>query len=209
MSSEVRAADGRVPGRRGRETRQKLLRCTEDLLETISYRDLRVIDIARAAGTSPATFYQYFPDVEAAIVELGNVLTDASADIVGLVRDGPWTGAGSPATSAAVVDGFFELWDGHRHLLRVVDLSTAEGNLRFQSVRTRFLSEITQALTDVVRESGQPVDATAHAAAVISLLAHTAAHRYGYEFWGIRFDDVRDSVRRIVHWSLTGRKVAG
>ena len=29
-----------------------------------TYRDLKVVDIAREAGTSPATFYQYFPDVE-------------------------------------------------------------------------------------------------------------------------------------------------
>ena len=28
------------------------------------------LDIARAAGTSPATFYQYFPDVEAAVAAM-------------------------------------------------------------------------------------------------------------------------------------------
>lgn len=65
--SEPRAADGRVPGRRGQATRQKLLDCTADMLRTTSYRDLKVVDIAREAGTSPATFYQYFPDVESAI----------------------------------------------------------------------------------------------------------------------------------------------
>ena len=67
---ELRAADGRVPGRRGRATRQRLLECTTGMLEAGSYRDLKVIDIAREAGTSPATFYQYFADVEAAILVL-------------------------------------------------------------------------------------------------------------------------------------------
>ena len=30
------------------------------------WRSIKVIDIARQAGTSPATFYQYFENVEAA-----------------------------------------------------------------------------------------------------------------------------------------------
>jgi AraC-like DNA-binding protein len=59
-----RAADGRVPGRRGLATRQRLLDHVAEMLAAGSYRDLRVVDVARSAGTSPATFYQYFADVE-------------------------------------------------------------------------------------------------------------------------------------------------
>ena len=68
--SDLRAADGRVPGRRGRATRQRLLEQTLSMIGDTSFRDLKVVDIAREAGTSPATFYQYFPDVEAAILAL-------------------------------------------------------------------------------------------------------------------------------------------
>src|SRR5829696_6465594 len=50
---------GRGVSRRGRDTRQRLLDGTRDLLDESSYRAVRVVDIARAAGTSPATFYQY------------------------------------------------------------------------------------------------------------------------------------------------------
>ena len=71
---DLRAADGRVPGRRGRATRQRLLEQTADMLTAGSYRDLKVVDIARGAGTSPATFYQYFADVEAAILVLAEDL---------------------------------------------------------------------------------------------------------------------------------------
>src|SRR5918993_854314 len=63
-----RASDGRVPGRRGRATRRRLLDQTAAMLRERSYRDVTVIEIARAAGTSPATFYQYFADVEAAVL---------------------------------------------------------------------------------------------------------------------------------------------
>ena len=67
-ADEARAADGRRPGRRGLATRQKLLDCTAEMLGSGPYRELKVVDIARAAGTSPATFYQYFADVESAVV---------------------------------------------------------------------------------------------------------------------------------------------
>jgi len=42
------------------------------MLRATSYRDLKVVDIAREAATSPGTFYQYFPDVESAILALAD-----------------------------------------------------------------------------------------------------------------------------------------
>ena len=44
-SDELRAVDGRVPGRRGLATRARLLEQTRELLYTTSYRDLKVVDI--------------------------------------------------------------------------------------------------------------------------------------------------------------------
>ena len=55
-------------GRRGQRTRQRLLDSTERLLGRSTYREVRVVDIARDAGMSPAAFYQYFADVEDANV---------------------------------------------------------------------------------------------------------------------------------------------
>lgn len=202
---ELRASDGRVPGRRGRATRERLLQCTGDLLEKTSYRDLKVIDIARCAGTSPATFYQYFPDVEAAILVLAEGMSQQAATLTRLIQDSPWRGTQGLATASRVVDGFLDLWERNRPVLRVVDLSTSEGDMRFRNIRTRILNDITVALSDVVRSSGVPgVDPMAHAASLVSMLATVASHRYGFEFWGIRLEQMRRSVARIVHASVTG-----
>ncbi len=73
---EARAVDGRVPGRRGQATRTRLLEQALAMLASTSYRDLKVVDIARGAGTSPATFYQYFPDAEAALRALADDLVE-------------------------------------------------------------------------------------------------------------------------------------
>ena len=209
---QLRASDGRVPGRRGRATREKLLSCTADILEKTSYRDLKVIDIARCAGTSPATFYQYFNDVEAAVLELAGKLQEEGASLVELIRDSSWKGARGHQTALTLTDAFLDLWERNRAILRVVDLATAEGDLHFQNIRTHLLNEVTLALRDVIEgfreQKKQPhdLDPMAQAAALVSMLAHVAAHRYGFEFWGIRSDKMRDSVARLLYIGVTGAR---
>jgi hypothetical protein len=47
------------------------------------------------------------------------------------------------------------------------------------------------------------------AATLISMLAHVAAHQYGFEFWGIRTTAMVDSQARVLHWAVTGRAAPG
>jgi AcrR family transcriptional regulator len=208
----LRAADGRVPGRRGLATRQRLLDRTAEMLKATSYRDVKVIDIAREAGTSPATFYQYFPTIQDAVLVLAQEMAEDARRLTSLIEEADWRGKGGERAAAALVDGSFDLWERHRAVLRVVDLSTAEGDLRFQNLRTHMLNEVTLALRDVVEEfkrqgrHPKTIDPMAHAAALVSMLAHVAAHRYGYEFWGIRTDAVRDSVVDLLRVGATGRR---
>ena len=211
---DVRATDGRVPGRRGIATRRRLLDCTAELLSKTSYRDIKVIDIAREAGTSPATFYQYFAEVEQAVLGLAEELAEEGAALGELVRR-DWRGERGVETARGVVEGFLDYYERHRAVFRVVDLATEEGDLRFQQLRTRALSGITRALEDTMatfQHEGRlapDVDPTATAFVLISMLAHCAAHRYGFEFWGVRTAKTVDSLTRILYWTVTGRKAAG
>ncbi len=206
----LRAADGRVPGRRGRATRQRLLECTGEMLTTTSYRDVKVIDIARDAGTSPATFYQYFADVEAAILVLAEEMAAQGAHLAGIIDDGSWAGDDAAATALTLVDAFLGFWDEHRAVLRVMDLATDEGDGRFQKIRVGLLNGITRALADVTRAAQREgrlpggIDPMATAGILVSMLAHVAAHQYGFEFWGIRTKDLRSSMARQVSWGVTG-----
>ncbi len=95
MTGQVRTVDGRVAGRRGQATRQKLLDCLSEMLSSSPYRDVKVIDVARKAGTSPATFYQYFPDVEGAVLEIAEEMAKEGASLTELVAGRSW--AASPA----------------------------------------------------------------------------------------------------------------
>src|SRR6187431_1239416 len=117
MSVEPVAIDGRALGRRGALTRRRLLQATADLLETHGVRDLRVVEIARAVGTSPATFYQYFRDVEEAVLVLAEGVAEDLAPVAdALARR--WNGDAGLGASRTMVEVFMESWDRHRAVLR-------------------------------------------------------------------------------------------
>jgi AcrR family transcriptional regulator len=205
----VAATDGRVPGRRGLATRTRLLECTAELLASTPWRSIKVIDIARQAGTSPATFYQYFENVEQAILVMAEELMHGAGTLAELV-DGDWSEGASWDTARQVVEGFMAYWEANRAVFRVVELATEEGDLRFQGLRVRALNAVTVTLARVIASRGptrSPAGAYAMAVAatLISMLAHVAAHRYGFEFWGIRTTAMVESQARVLHWAVTGR----
>ena len=201
---DLRASDGRVPGRRGLATRQKMLDATGILLDTVAYRDLKVVDIAREAGTSPATFYQYFPDVEAAMLARAADLGDAwYEDLSKLVTNRDWEGA--PAGSAhRVADGMLEFWTLHKPVLRVLDMASMEGDLRFREIRTNLLAGATKALMDLAAERHIPGDPMASAGVVVGMLAHVANHQHGLERWGVSHDVLVDTVAGIIRRTILG-----
>ncbi|MCU1451914.1 MAG: regulatory protein TetR [Acidimicrobiales bacterium] len=213
VEDDLRAADGRVPGRRGRATRTKLLECTANMLRSTSYRDLKVVDIAREAGTSPATFYQYFPDVESAILVLAEEMVAAGAHrFAEIVAETRWRGRSAPDGAYALVDAILDFWDLHQPVLRVVDLANDEGDSRFANVRTRLLNELSNNLAAAIAEQRAArrlpadIEPNAQAGVLVSMLVHVASHRLGFEFWGVRTADLRRSMAGIVAWSITGQK---
>lgn len=205
------APDRRVPGRRGQETRDRLLASTASLLAKTSWRDIKIIDIAKEANTSPATFYQYFENIEQAIFELAEGLASDASHLAELVQ-GSWKGEQGWVTANQVIQGFMDYWERNRYIFRVVDLATEEGDNRFRGLRTRALNAITVALSSAIAHAqpshrGAPdADPMATAGVLVAMMANVAAHRYGFEFWGMRTASLVDSQARILYWSVTGRQ---
>jgi AcrR family transcriptional regulator len=205
-----RAADGRVPGRRGRATRQRLLDETRDLLGEVAYRDLKVVVISRQAGTSPATFYQYFPDVEAAVLSLTETMVeDGSRTLRMLVTDPGWDG---PEAARALADGFLSFFDEHQAMLRVVDLATTEGDERFRLLRIRLLNGVFLSLQDLAYQAGvagrlaDGVEPGAAAGVLTTMLAHVSAHQPGYEAWGVERDALAETMATMIDWTVRGHQ---
>ncbi len=213
-SEDLRAIDGRIPGRRGRQTRDRILEVTEALLGTTSFRDLKVADIAREVGCSPATFYQYFKDVEEAILVLAQVMVEDDQALTAPLVDASWSGKGATEAANSLVDAFLGFWRDHQAVMKVVDLAIVEGDRAFRALRNDLLAPVSKGLAKEIRamkaDGRHPddVDPRAQAGVLVSMLAHVAEHRQAEQGWGVAEDAARTSMARIIVWSVTGRKPA-
>jgi hypothetical protein len=82
------------------------------------------------------------------------------------------------------------------------------------------LNAVTVALAQVIAAAspspeGGPAGATcspagadpmAVAGTLVAMFASVSAHRYGFEFWGIRTRNLIDTQARTLHWAVTGRQ---
>jgi AcrR family transcriptional regulator len=207
----VVAIDGRPLGTRAQQTRRRLLDATQELLGSRSIRDVRVVDIARAVGTSPATFYQYFADVESAVLVLADEVAD-ELDPIAHLLDEPWKGKTGLDVARQLVDSFVTYWDRYRAILRVRNLASEEGDDRFRDVRIRTLSRITDRLRTqiaIAQDAGRvapEVQPYAAAAGLVAMLERMAAYHVNLEDRGTSRADLVETLARIIHGTVTGRR---
>lgn len=212
MTGQVRTVDGRVAGRRGQATRQKLLDCLSEMLSSSPYRDVKVIDVARKAGTSPATFYQYFPDVEGAVLEIADSMAAESAELTELLAGRTWTGKAGWQTAQDLVDGFLDFYRRHDAILRVVDLAAAEGDKRFNKLRMKILNAVngslSEAITDLKSKGrvDKDVNPAAIAGSLVTMLASVAAHQKGFTAWGVKQAEIKPNLALLIYLGVTGKK---
>ncbi|MFF9362820.1 TetR family transcriptional regulator [Streptomyces griseoluteus] len=212
MTGQVRTVDGRVAGRRGQATRQKLLDCLSEMLSSSPYRDVKVIDVARKAGTSPATFYQYFPDVESAVLELAESMAAESTELTELLAGRTWTGKAGWQTAQDLVDGFLDFYRRHDAILRVVDLAAAEGDKRFNKLRMRILNAVHGSLAEAITELkskgrvDKDVNPAAIAGSLVTMLSSVAAHQKGFTAWGVKQAEIKPNLALLIYLGVTGKK---
>jgi AcrR family transcriptional regulator len=201
---------GRALGPRAAGTRLRLLDAAEGLLSERSLRELRVIDVARRAGTSPATFYQYFEALEDAVVHLAE---RAALEIPPIVSEleGSFEGAPGLARARRVVEAFVAHWDAHRAVLRVRNLASEEGDARFTAVRRRVHGPVIEALAEQVRRSqaagrvAAEIHPYAAAAALAAILERLAAYHTELRTFGVTREHLVETSARILLRTLTGR----
>jgi len=210
-SNDSTAVDltGRELGPRARATRRKLLASTAQLLAQQSLRELRVVDIARSVGTSPATFYQYFRDVEDAVLFLAKQASSEMPSILTLI-EGDWGGVDGLAMARATVDAFIRHWDMHQAVLRVRNLASDEGDRRFMAVRREAMSPLLEALARNIegfQKRGAlhaDLNPRAAAAALASILERLAAYHNELELIGVTREELVETSARILHRTVTG-----
>lgn len=200
---------GRTLGPRARQTRGRLLAAAQALLAQRGVRDVSVVEIARKANTSPATFYQYFKDTNEAVL----VLAEEAADEIPAVMEGmagAWEGEAGLERARQLVEAFVDHWDRHRAVLLVRNLAADEGDKRFLRVRQKAMTPVLGRLAEQVTEgkAAGRVDPAivpqAAAAALGAILERLAAYHRELELVGVKRDDLVDTCARIVLQTLGG-----
>jgi len=202
---------GRVVGPRGLQTRDQLLDALALLMAQRSVREIRVVDVARSVNTSPATFYQYFEDVDEAVLRLAERASADMPEILTLMNRS-WRGRKGFETALAIVEAFIRHWDAHHAVLRLSNLRSDEGDRRFLKLRRDTMTPVLQAIAKLIEEGqragrvSKRMQPIAGAAALAAILERLAAYRRSLEGLGVTREHLVESSASILYQIVTGRR---
>ena len=137
--------NGQKIGAKGTRTRQKLIDVTIALLETVGLRDVTVAEVAKVAGTSPATFYVYFEGVAEVVLAALESAEQVTPEMVAILEN-DFQGAAGYDLARRFVDAYVEQWQKHRTVFRVRNMAGEEGDARFVDARHRLAMPLIDAL---------------------------------------------------------------
>lgn len=211
MSSEVFAADGRAIGTRAKRTRRRLLDTTARLLNDQGFANLRVVDVTREVGTSPATFYNYFADVDAAVLALADEAAENEGPLVRYLGGG-WSGPDGPHAARQFVEAYMAFWDDHYSVLRTRNLKAEEGDRRFILARRRAnvcqITAMAEMVADGQRAGRIPLslDPFVTGTAMMAMLERMLTYRSSrLRLHGMVTDQLADTLTALLYQTLTGR----
>jgi len=200
------------------QTRQRILDATVELLREKSMRDLRVIDIARRISSSPATFYQYFKDVEDVVLFLAAAASEATPEMVEVI-EGDWMGEAGYERGCKLIRLAMEHWEAYEPILRVRNNSSDEGDDRFYQIRYKASMPMVLAFIRQIESShkaedlggghvweGATVDPIAGATALTSILERLSMYSSTIEEIGTSREHIVDTAASMLQFILTSRR---
>jgi AcrR family transcriptional regulator len=167
--------------RKGLERRQKLADATAELLKTTSLTNLKVIDIARAAGCSKPNFYLYFGDVLDAVLAAVERISMATPEIVRIV-EADWPDGKVESSAKKFVSEYLRYRHSERHVLRVRTVLSAEGEPRFKEAERIANARLLELLTHKIEKHQEryprlrQVHPPSGAAAILALLERLGSY---------------------------------
>ncbi len=198
--NRILTATGKVPGRKGMETRQRLFEEVERRCLAAHHSTITVLEIAAATDTSASTFYHYFPDIAVAAAEVASKHLEEFDEVLELARTVVERG-GELDTCRLLVDAFFDFWEPRPGLIEAIVVASRVEDPRFFKVLLNALVELTQILAEAVDEG----DPTGVAGSLVMMISQAATRRDGFARDGVPLDTLADSQARIMHASL-GRR---
>jgi len=195
--------NGQLLGRKGMETRKRLMDAARRLLATRSPFELTALLITREAKAAAATFYVYFDDVQDVLYAMS---AEIASEIVDLFENDRLLRDPERFFEDAMrfVRAYNAVWDRHSDILLYRNLEADRGNPRFNALRTEWAIPVMNALFDRIAdaypEATRPRRGAIYAEAVVFFVAlerlAAAVHQYPED--GLSADDLMDAQARIL-----------
>ena len=211
---------GRPLGPRALQTRRKILEATVVLLSEKPMREMRVIDIARKIGSSPATFYQYFKDVEDVVMHLASQAKEATPLIVDLIG-GDWDGPEGHERGKQISNMVIDHWEKYAPVLRARNNASDEGHPGLREERMSALMPLVDAFKAALERSaaksaalddgsgdwkGGQIDPLAGATALSSCLERTSMYHAFITDLGSSREDLVETTATFMQSMLQTRR---
>jgi AcrR family transcriptional regulator len=205
---------GQVLGRKGQETRRNLMAATRRLLCTSSPVDITAVAIAKVAGTSSASFYMYFDDVQDVLFALS---LEAAEDMEEVIRimDEPWDPDNFESEALRLVEALNSAWARNREVLRYRNLEADRGDQRFEELRMNtyipFIERFAQRILSInpPGQGRRKSDAYAEATVLHAAIERLAATDPVVMERGLGSKRINAASARIIVDTLRGRAEGG
>jgi AcrR family transcriptional regulator len=176
---------GQSLGRKGTESRRRLMDSTLSLLSEHSAHKLSASRIARVAGMASQSFYLYFKDIDELLLALAEEAAADIGSVVDALREAP--GSSEPGdVSRRVIDAYSAYWDKHRSILSARNYIADSGNMAFLKLRQESTMPVILAVAEriVAADSGglRMKEAVARAVVVYQAMERLAARSNAVEY---------------------------
>ncbi|HUD93994.1 TetR/AcrR family transcriptional regulator [Sphingobium sp.] len=166
---------GQALGRKGEESRRKLMDAVLSLLATEPVHKLSASRIARAASMASQSFYLYFKDIDEILCVLAEEAAADVDELVALLRSASQSTA--PETlSRNLIDAHAAYWDRHRSILSARNYIADSGNRTFLRLRQEATMPVVYAMADRI-QAAQPDRLTRAASVSRAVVIYLAMER--------------------------------
>ena len=121
---------GQKLGRKGRDTRQRILAAAAEALENMDETPISLSAVARNASLGMTSLYNYFTDLtELLLAMLEPVMKNAEASHIAMLRQ-RWPDAELASRCRLFVEGYHAFWSRNSSLLHLRNTMAASGDRR-------------------------------------------------------------------------------
>jgi AcrR family transcriptional regulator len=178
--------DGQAIGRKGSETRTRLLDAARFLIATMSVEKVTASGIARAASLASQTFYLYFDDVDEVLLHLSREAALDTGEIVAEL-DRPWTSDATREHAERFVSAFYQYWDKHRAILNIRNFRADGGQEPFTQIRNDSAMPIVNRIADRIRKAQGEATVSDRDALARAVIVYSAIERMAARYASLHF----------------------